>query len=237
MRWFRRGSGRRQVEHDPGRQAALLQDLRQRFGPHVQARFPDQAAAVAALLEGDDGLVVADAVLREFADAAHADLLAQAADLYRRTGHPVTVDRRNYRPLWRAAGGALRWPLFALPGGLHPYIQVSGAVTAVGGQARRTVRVLDPYPLLGHLFEVLDLTVAGWEFGLVRVDTDAAALANGLITAARDLRAAMDDPPPLPPPVRELMRRNNTVDVYDLTANRIAGGFNPGRTMREQLLA
>ncbi|MGA5299372.1 hypothetical protein ACPCHT_05555 [Nucisporomicrobium flavum] len=236
MRWFRRGSGR-QVEHDPGRQEALLLDIRQRFGPHVQARFDEQAAAVAGQLQGDDGLVVAAVALREVADAAHADLLAQAAELYRRTGRPVTVDRRNYRPLWKEAGSALRWPLFALPGRLHPYIQVRGAVTAVGGQSRRTVRVLDPYPLLGHLFEVLDLTIAGWEFGLVRVDADAAALATGLIGAARDVRAAMDDPPPLPPPVRELMRRNNTVDVYDLTANRVAGGFNPGRTMREQLLA
>ena len=47
----------------------------------------------------------------------------------------------------------------------------------------------------------------------------------------------MGDPPPLPPPVRELMRRNNTLDVHDAIANRIVGGFNPGRTMREALLA
>lgn len=237
MRWFRRGSGKRQVQQDPGRQEEMLRDLRERFGDHVPARFADQAAAAARLLEGDDGLVVAAAVLRDFADAAHAAMHAQIGVFYQRTGRGFAVDRRNYRPLWRDAGTALQWPLFALPGGLHPYVQVAAAVTVVGGQTRRIVRFLDPYPLLAHLFEVLDLTIAGWEFARVRVDTDAAALAGGLITAARDLRDAMDDPPPLPPPVRELMRRNNTVDVYDPEAHRIVGGFNPGKTMRELLLA
>src|SRR3712207_1486380 len=213
MRWFRLGSGRRQVQQDPARQEALLRDLRHRFGDHVPGRFADQAAAAAPLFGGDDGLVVAALVLREFADGAHAELHSQIGVLYQRTGRGFAVDRRNYRPLWRDAGGALQWPLFSLPGGLHPYVQVAAAVTAVGGQSRRIVRVLDPYPLLAHLFEVLDLTIAGWEFARVRVDTDAAALAGGLITSARDLRDAMDEPPPLPPSVRELMRRNNTVDV------------------------
>ena len=36
----------------------------------------------------------------------------------------------------------------------------------------------DPNPLLTRVFEVLDLTTAGWEYGRVRVDTDAAALAD-----------------------------------------------------------
>jgi hypothetical protein len=131
----------------------------------------------------------------------------------------------------------LRWPLFALPGGLHPYVQVVAAVTVVGAGARRAVRVTDPDPLLAHLFEVLDLTVAGWEYGRVRVDADAASLAGRLITTARELRSAMAEAPPLPPPVRELMRRNNTFDVLGLDGNSVVGAFNPGREMRESLLA
>jgi hypothetical protein len=235
MRWFR--MGKRQVEHDPAEQRALLLEVRERFGVHVAVRFPEQADAVAGLLVGDDGLAVAAVILREFADAAHTDLLAQVAELHRRTGQRFVVDRRNYRPLWTAAGSQLRWPLFGLPGGLHPYVQVAAAVTVVGGQARRIVRVTDPFPLLAHLFEVLDLTIAGWEFGRVRVDVDAASLADRLISAARDLRDAMGDPPPLPPPVRELMRRNNTVQVHETTGYGVAGGFNPGLEMRQSLLA
>jgi hypothetical protein len=236
MRWLRLGPGKRQVQHDPGRQQALLDDVRQRFGAQVRMPFPDQADAVARLLDGDDGLSVAAGILREFADAAHHDLLAQAFDLHRRTGQGLAVDRGNYRPLWQAAGPQLRWPLFALPGGLHPYVQVVAAVTVVGAGARRAVRVTDPDPLLAHLFEVLDLTVAGWEYGRVRVDADAATLAGRLITTARELRAAMAEAPPLPPPVRELMRRNNTVDVLGLDGTSV-GAFNPGREMRESLLA
>ena len=184
MRWF--GKGRRQVEQDPGRQRALLQDVRERFGVQVPVRFPEQADEVARLLDGDDGLPVAAGILREFADAAHTDLLGQVADLHRRTGQGFVVDRRNYRPLWTAAGPQLRWALFGLPGNLHPYVQVMAAVAIVGGRARRVVRVTDPQPLLAHLFEVLDLTIAGWEFGRVRVDVDAASLADRLISAARD---------------------------------------------------
>jgi hypothetical protein len=236
MRWFRLGLGGRQVQHDPGRQQELLQDIRQRFGPHVQGRFGDQADAITRLLDGDDGLSAAAEVLREFADAAHTDLLAQAAELHRRTGWGVVVDRRNYRPLWKAAGAELRWPLFG-PGGLHPYIQVAAAVTVLGAQARRAIRVTDAEVLLAHVFEVLDLTLVGWEFARVRVDADYAGLADRLISAARDLRDAMGEPPPLPPPVRELMRRNNTLDVYDAITNRVVRGFNPGKTMREALLA
>jgi hypothetical protein len=237
MRWFRLGLGKRQVQHDPDRQEALFHEVRHRFGAHVQVRFPDQVDAITGLLDGDDGLAVAAAILREFTDAAYTDMLAQAADLHRRTGRGPAVDRRNYRPLWKAAGPYLRWPLFALPGGLHPYVHVAAAVTVVGTGARRAVRVTEPEPLLAHLFEVLDLTVAGWEFARVRVDVDAASLADRLITAAREVRSAMSsDPPPLPPPIRELMRRNNTIDVHHPTENRIAGGINPGKDMRESLL-
>jgi hypothetical protein len=233
MRWL---LGRRQVQHDPGRREALLHDVRHEFGPHVRAGLAEQADAVARLLGGDDGLVVAAEVLREFADAAHADLVAQAAELHRRTGRGFAVDRRNYRPLWQAAAPGLAWRLFGLPCGFHPYVQVVAAVTVVGTQARRCVRVTDPVPLLAHVFEVLDLTVAGWEHGRVRVDVDAAGLVDRLISTARAIRDAMPDAPPLPPPVRELMRRNNTIDVYDLTGNRIVAALNPGRRLRESLL-
>jgi hypothetical protein len=238
MRWFPLGLGKRQVQHDPGRRRALLDDVRQRFGPDVRAGFAEQADAVARLLEADDdGLAVAAEIVREFADAAYADLYAQAAELTRRTGRGLAVDRRNYRPMWQAAGPWLAWRLFGLPCGLHPYIQVVAAVTVVGEQAKRSVRVSDPVPLLAQVFEVLDLTVAGWEFGRVRVDVDTAGLVDRLIFAGQQLGAAMPEAPPLPPPVRELMRRNNTIDVYDPSTNRIAGALNPGRQMREALLA
>jgi hypothetical protein len=228
MRWLRLGRGGRQVQHDPGREQALLQDVRQRFGAHVRVRFPDQAAEVTRLLDGDDGLFAAADILREFADSAHAQLSAQIG---------FAADRRNYRQLGLAPGPELRWSLFALQCALHPYVQVAAAVTVVGTQARRCVRVTDPVPLLSHLFEVLDLTIAGWEFGHILVDVDAAALADRLVSAARDLRDAMGDPPPLPPPVRELMRRNNTIDVYDPAGYPVVGAINPGRIMRERLLA
>jgi hypothetical protein len=235
MRWF--GLGKRRVEHDPARQQNLAQEVRRQYGGHVRARFPDQATAAARLMDGDDGLIVAAGLLQEFAEAARAELLAQTAELHRRTGHGLVVDRRNYRPLWQEAGPYLRWSLFELPGGPHPYIQVAAAATVVAEQARRAVRVIDPDPLLTHLMETLDLILVGWEYGRVQVDVDAAALATQLVTAAREIRSAMPEPPPLPPAVRELMRRNHTVDVYDPTGSRIVGGFNPGRTMREQLLA
>jgi hypothetical protein len=236
MRWFRLGLGGRRVEQDPARQEALLQDVRHRFGARGQGAFAEQAEAVAHLLSDDDGLTVAAGIVREVAGAAHADLLAQADDLYRRTGHGLSVDRRNYRPLWQQAGPYLRWSLFALPGGLHPYVQVAAAVAVIGARAKRVVQVTDPEALLADVLELLDLTLAGWEFGRVGVDTDAASLAERLIAAAREVRAAMPEAPPLPPPVRELMRRNTTVDVYDPSGQQIVGGFNPGRTMREYLL-
>ncbi|MEU8821409.1 hypothetical protein [Actinoplanes sp. NPDC048796] len=228
MRWFRRGSG---SQKDPGQQQAIVDDIRTRYGPHVPGTFLQQADAAAAQLGGDDGVLAAARVVREFADAAYADVAAQVA------GYGYAVDRRNYRPLWRETGSRLRWNLWALPGGLHPYIQVSGAVAAIGAEAKRLVKLTDPAPPLAHLFEILDLTIAGWEFARVRPDTDAATLAHRLIGTTRDLRAAMSDEPPLPQPVRELMRRNNTVNVYDPNSPAVVGGFNPGKEMREALLA
>jgi hypothetical protein len=236
MRWLRLGLGKRQVQHDPARKQALLREARDRFGPQSRAPFSDQGNAVVRLLDGDDGLLAAVDIVYEFADAAHAELLAQTTELRRRTGQELPIRRKNYRPMWQAAEGRLRWTLFALPCGLFPYVHVSAAVAVVGSMARRVVQATDPLPLLARLFEILDLTTAGWEYGRVRVDTDAVALANRLIATAAQLRAAMATPPPLPPPVRELMRRNNSLTVYDPADNRVVGSFNPGQRMRESLL-
>jgi hypothetical protein len=225
MRWFRRGSGR---QSDPGAGQAIVDDVRERFGAHLPGSFREQAEAVVPLLSGDEGVAAAAAILREFADSAYADLVAQ-------TGFPI--DRTDYRSLWRDGRGRLRWQLFTLPCRLHPYIQVSAAAGVLSTEAKRAVRQTEPGPLLAHVLEVLDLTIDGWEFARVRPDTDGAILAHRLIAAARDLRGAMSDEPPLPRPVRELMRRNHVVDIYDPESPQVVGGFNPGKEMREALLA
>ena len=185
------------------------------YGAHARIRFPEQVDAISRLLSDDDGLVVAAGIVCEAADEAHADLQSQAQEMFRRTGRRLLVHRRNYRPLWKEAGPALRWPLGALPSGLHPYAQVTAAVAVIGDRAKRLGRVTDPQPFVARLFEVLDLTTAGWEFGRVRVDTDGAALVERLTVTAAQVLAAMDDPPRLPPAVREMMRRNHRIDVYD----------------------
>ena len=136
----------------------------------------------------------------------------------------------------KEAGAALRWPLFALPCGPHLYGQVAAAVAVVGSRAPRLSRVSDPTPVLTRVFEVLDLTTAGWEYGRVRVDTDAAALADRLISTAGQVLATIDDPPRLPPPVRELMRRNSTLDGHDPNGPQVVGGIGLGARMRETLL-
>ncbi|SCF21503.1 hypothetical protein [Micromonospora chokoriensis] len=236
MRWLRRLLGGRRVQLDPGRQQTLLRDAQSRYGAHAQVRFPDQVEALTAALDSDDGLVVAARIVSQVADEAHVDLQAQAHEIHRRTGRRLLVHRRNYRPLWVEAGHALRWPLFALPSGFHPYAQVTAAVTVVGSRAPRLERVTDPNPLLTRVFEVLDLTTAAWEYGRVRVDTDAAVLADRLILSAGQVLAAMDAPPRLPPAVRELMRRNNTVSVHDPAGPRAVGGINLGARMRENFL-
>ncbi|SIQ84061.1 hypothetical protein [Micromonospora avicenniae] len=236
MRWLRRLLGGGRVQLDPERQQALLRDIQYRYGARAQVRFPEQVEAVTGMLDGDDGLVVAARIVSQVADEAHADLQAQAHEIHRRTGRRLLVHRRNYRPLWKEAGQALRWPLFTLPSGFHPYAQVAAAVTVLGGRASRLDRLADPNPLVTRVFEVLDLTTAGWEYGRVRVDTDAATLVDRLITSAGQVLAAMDDPPRLPPPVRELMRRNNTLDVHDPTSSQPIGRFNLGARLRERLL-
>ncbi|MEU1845315.1 hypothetical protein [Micromonospora sediminicola] len=237
MGWLRQLLGGDRVDLDPGRQQALLRDVRHSYGAHARVRFPDQVDAITRLLSDDDGLVVAAGIVCEAAEEAHADLQFQAQEVFRRTGRRLLVHRRNYRPLWKEAGPALRWPLGALPSGLHPYAQVSAAVTVVGARADRLDRVTDPQPFVVRLFEVLDLTTAGWEFGRVRVDTDSVALVERLTGTAARVLAAMDDPPRLPPAVREMMRRNHTVDVYDPAGPHVVGRINPGARLRETLLA
>ncbi|MEU4235753.1 hypothetical protein [Actinoplanes sp. NPDC026619] len=234
MRWFRRTRDERLDPPDAARRMVMINDVRQRFGVHQQGLFQDQAAAVAEALTGPDGVAAAAGIVHEFADSAHAEIQRLAAELSRQVRYQFVVDRANYRPMWREARPDLRWPLFNLPCGLFPYIHVAGAVRAISAQAKLTT---DQSRLHDHLFEILDLTIAGWEFASVRVDTDGAALASLLITTARDLRTTMSKEPPLPLPVRELMRNNNTIEVYAPDAHRIVGGINPGREMRETLLA
>jgi hypothetical protein len=65
---------------------------------------------------------------------------------------------------------------------------------------------------------VLDLTVSGWEFGRVPVGAEAADLACRLIAAAKQMRLTEDEPPALPPGIREAMRSNRTTDIYDPAA-------------------
>ncbi|MBQ1074933.1 hypothetical protein KBX06_17430 [Micromonospora sp. C31] len=236
MRWLQRLLGDGRVQLDAGRQEALLREVQHRYGARAQLRFSEQVGAVTEMLDGDDGLVVAARIVSQVADEAHADLQTQAHEVHRRTGRRLLVNRRNYRPLWAEAGASLRWPLFTLPCGFHPYAQVAAAVAVVGSQASRLDRVTDPNPLVTHVFEVLDLTTASWEYGRVRIDTDAAVLADRLITSAGQILATMDDPPRLPPPVRELMRRNNAFDVHDPNGPRAVGAINLGARMRERLL-
>jgi hypothetical protein len=233
MRWFRRTRDERLGEQDEARRL-MIDDVRQRFGIHQPGSFHDQAAAVAGALTGPGGVAAAAGIVHEFAESAHSEIQRLAAELSRHLGYQFVVDRTNYRPMWREAQPDLRWPLFHLPCGLFPYIHVSGAVQAITAQVKLTT---DRDRLHAHLFEILDLTIAGWEFASIRVDTDGAALASLLISTARDLRTTMSKEPPLPSAVRELMRRNNTIDVYAPDAHRIVGGINPGREMREILLA
>lgn len=231
MRWFRRKPSKRLMLGDADRQ--VIDDVRRRFGLHQPGSFRDQANAVAEVLAGPDGVGAAAGVVHEFAESAHEEIEGLAATLSRSVSYQFVVDRSNYRPLWRDAQPDLKWPLFALPCGLFPYIHVAAAVRVIGAHPKH---VPDQDRLLTHLFEIFDLTIAGWEFANVRVDTDGAALAGELITTARALRDAMSKEPPLPPPIRELMRRNNTIDVHAPDAPRVVAHTNPGRTLREILL-
>ena len=93
MRWFRRKSADRPLTVDPARQEALIADIRRRFGGHVPGTFQEQAGSLVQVLGGDDGLAVADRIVHETADQAHAEVRAQATAL----GHGL--NRRDYRAL------------------------------------------------------------------------------------------------------------------------------------------
>lgn len=236
MRWFRRTPAESPVQLDPARQEALVQEIRQRFGPQARVPFHEQIDAVAARLDGDDGIVVAIRVGWEIAEEAYAGIAAQVNDL-NRMGRNYALDRRRYRALWRQANQELRYPLFALRNGFHPYIHLPAALTVIGGNAARCLKLANPAAVLGHLFEVAELTIVGWEAGLVRVDTHAAHLMQELISASKELRLAVgDEPPPLPPAIRELMRSNRVTPVYDPNGGRVIGGLNVGAEMRPAFL-
>jgi hypothetical protein len=247
MRWFRRSPAEKSGQPDLARQSALLQDVRLRFGASVQVPARDQVAALIPVLDGDDGRAGAIRIVHDVAEDAYAAVLAQLTEINRRTGQRYTLDGRNYRALWQQAGQHLRPPLFDLPCGFHPYIHLAAALSVVAADARRCVRLADPAAQATRMLEVLDLTIAGWEFGGVAVDVDAADLVNRLIAAAGQIRAASsDEPPPLPPGIREAMRRNNTTEVFDRAGGAAGGGaagggaavggINVGAQMRQAFL-
>ncbi len=230
MRWFRRKPADRPVVVDPARQAALIADIRRRFGGHVQVRYAEQVAALVPLFNDDDGLAVATRIVHGTAEQAHADVQAQAG------ARGLGVDRRNYRLLYRQLGPELRYRLVELPGGFHPYVHLGAALTAIGVHPQRAMVLTDPNWLLVHTLELLDLTVSGWEFGRVPVGTDAADLVSRLIAAAMQMRLTEDEPPALPPGIREVMRGNRTTDIYD-RAGTVIGGINVGAETRRSFLA
>ena len=78
--------------------------------------------------------------------------------------------------------------------------------------------------------------MSGWEFGRIVVGAEAADLAIRLIDAATQLRRTEDEPPPLPPGIREVMRSNRTTDVHD-PAGAVIGGINVGEQTRRNFLS
>jgi hypothetical protein len=214
---------------DPARQQALIADIRQRFGGHVPSPPQEQAAALARLLGNDEGLAVAARIVHDTAERAHAGVQAQAAARGQR------VDRRDYRVLCRRMGPDLRYWLMD-PGLVwHPYVHLGGALAAVEADVKQAMALTDPNLLLIHTLELLDLTVSGWDYGRAPVGIDDAHLATRLIAAAQRMRLTEDDPPALPPGIREVMRSNRTMHVLD-RAGTTVGGINPGAEMRRSFL-
>jgi hypothetical protein len=184
---------------------------------------------------GADGVDQAVRTVCLVAEHARADIRAQVAFVEGRAPGGGTLDGRSYSLLWRQAGGQLRPPL--LTGGLRPDQNLTEALAVVAANAGKCVRAGDPALLLASIFELLDLITASWELGGVPVDTDAARLATNLIAAAGQIRTAMpDEPPSLPPAIRELMRRNNTTNVYDPAGTTVVAGINLGAEMRTAFL-
>ena len=227
MRWFRRKPADQPLVVDPVRQEALIADVRQRFGGHVRVPPREQVDALAALFDDDDGLAVATVIVHRMAEAAHADVQAQAA------ARGLSVDRRTYRALYRQLGAELR---YQLPGGFHPYVHLGAALTAIAAHPKRALALTDPNWLLIHTLELLDLTVSGWEFGQVRAGADDADLVGRLIAAAMRMRLTEDEPPALPPGIREVMRSNRSTGIYDRTGALI-GSINVGEQTRRSFLA
>jgi hypothetical protein len=226
MRWFRRGQdSEAAAATDPAQQESLAGRLRTQFGG-TQVPYREQVRSLTPLLAGDDGLLVAVRIVHEV-DAEADQIIA------RQTGQS---HRGNYRPLWRSAGPRLRPPLQSLTSGWHPYIQLGAALDVIAANADRCLRITNVVPLQARILDLLDLTLAGWEWGGTRADADAADLVNRLITAAEQLRNALKDPPPLPPGIREAMRRNNVTPVVDPANGTALGGLNAGARMREAFL-
>jgi hypothetical protein len=229
MRWFRRRRADRALLLDPARQEAMVADIRHRYGGHVPVRIQEQVGSLVQLFSDDDGLAVAIRIVHETADRAHADVQAQASALGR------GVDRHNYRALFRQLGPGLRERLAELPSGFHPYVHLEAALTAVEVDVKRAMVLTDPNLLLLHTLELLDLTVSSWEFGRAPVTADAARLVSRLIAAATRMRLTEDDPPALPPGIREVMRSNRTTNVYD-QAGTLLGTINVGAETRRSFL-
>ena len=227
MRWFRRKSADRPLTVDPARQEALIADIRRRFGGHVPGTFQEQAGSLVQVLGGDDGLAVADRIVHETADQAHAEVRAQATAL----GHGL--NRHNYRALYRQTG--LQYRIAEASSGWHPYVHLAAASTVIEADVKRAMVLTDPNWLLVHTLELLDLTVSGWEFGRVPVTADAADLVTRLIAAATRMRLTEDEPPALPPGIREVMRSNRAMNVHDQTGA-VIGAINVGAETRRSFL-
>jgi len=229
MRWFRRKPAASPLLVDPVRQEALIADIRRRFGGHVPVGFREQADSLMRLFSDDDGLAVASRIVHATAEQAYADVQAQAAA----RGHGV--DRRNYRALYRQLGPDLQYRLAERSTGFHPHVHLAAALGAIDVDAKRAMVLTDPNWLLVHTLELLDLTVSGWEFGRVPVGADDAHLVSRLIAAATRMRLTEDEPPALPPGIREVMRSNRTVSVHD-RAGTVIGSINVGAETRRWFL-
>jgi hypothetical protein len=229
MRWFRRRPAASPLQVDPVRQEALIADIRSRFGGHVPVRFRDQADSLARLFSDDDGLAVASRIVHATAEQAYADVQAQAA------ARGYGADRRNYRTLYRQLGPDLRYPLGEGSSQFHPHVHLSAALAAIAAHTKRVMVLTDPNWLLVHTLELLDLTVSGWEFGRVPVGADDAHLARSLIAAATRMRLTEEEPPALPPGIREVMRSNKATNVHD-QAGTVIGSINVGAETRRSFL-